>query len=92
MKTQTSKSKYSSYIFMFLICFILPIIGLVYIFVNRKKWEKIDITFYLLVALTNLSLSIVVTFFTRDFWIISIHNIICLIFIIGFIVCKKRLK
>ncbi len=92
MKTQTSKTTYSSYIFRFLVCFLVPVIGLIYIFVNRKKWSKLDITFYLLIALTNLSLTITVTFFTRDFWIISIHNLICFIICIIFILCKKRSK
>ncbi|UIJ67216.1 hypothetical protein LW858_02660 [Bacillus cereus] len=68
--------------FVFFLCFILPPIGCIYLFMNRKVLDKKDFTLYLLFALTNLSLHIVVAFFTRDFWIITLHYIISMIIII----------
>ncbi|QWI25696.1 hypothetical protein EXW34_31510 (plasmid) [Bacillus mycoides] len=73
----------------FLLCFILPLIGFIYILINRKKWNKKETILYLLFALTNLSLTITVTFITRDFWIITIHYIISIILITYFIFTKK---
>ncbi|MGX5524985.1 hypothetical protein ACWKTN_29285, partial [Bacillus toyonensis] len=60
----------------FFLCFILPLIGFIYILINRKKWDKKETSLYLLFALTNLSLTITVTFITRDFWIVTLHYII----------------
>ncbi|PGZ07888.1 hypothetical protein COE47_33350, partial [Bacillus thuringiensis] len=46
---------------------------------------------YFLFALTNLSLNITVLFFTRDFWVVTIHLIINLLIII-FYNSNKRLN
>ncbi|EPF02484.1 hypothetical protein ICQ_05789 [Bacillus toyonensis] len=73
----------------FFLCFILPLIGFIYILINRKKWDKKETSLYLLFALTNLSLTITVTFITRDFWIVTLHYIISIILITYFIFTKK---
>ncbi|QWI25362.1 hypothetical protein EXW34_29610 (plasmid) [Bacillus mycoides] len=73
----------------FLFCFIFPLIGFIYILINRKKWNKQETILYLLFALINLSLTITVTFITRDFWIITLHYIISIILITYFIFTKK---
>ncbi|KAB5628335.1 hypothetical protein E8M24_30760 [Bacillus thuringiensis] len=77
---------------LFLFCFILPLIGLIYILINRKKWNKKETSLYLLFALTNLSLTITVTFITRDFWIVTLHYIISIILISYFIFTKNTNK
>lgn len=89
MKLQTSASWNFKNKLIFLLCFILPLIGFIYILINRKKWNKKETILYLLFALTNLSLTITVTFITRDFWIITIHYIISIILITYFIFTKK---
>ncbi|OOR51872.1 hypothetical protein CN354_25005 [Bacillus cereus] len=87
LKTLTSWSFKDKLIFLF--CFILPLIGFIYILINRKKWNKKETSLYLLFALTNLSLTITVTFITRDFWIVTLHYIISIILITYFIFTKK---
>ncbi|PGE92338.1 hypothetical protein COM62_28345 [Bacillus pseudomycoides] len=67
----------------------LPLIGFIYILINRKKWNKKETNLYLLFALTNLSLTITVTFITRDFWIVTLHYIISIFLIIYFIFTKN---
>ncbi len=89
MKLQTLTSWNLKNKLIFLLCFILPLIGFIYILINRKKWNKKETILYLLFALTNLSLTITVTFITRDFWIVTIHNIISIILITYFIFTKK---
>ncbi|EJV55810.1 hypothetical protein IEM_05422 [Bacillus cereus BAG6O-2] len=89
MKLQTLTSWNFKNKLIFLLCFILPLIGFIYILINRKKWNKKETILYLLFALTNLSLTITVTFITRDFWIVTIHNIISIILITYFIFTKK---
>ncbi|PGF09644.1 hypothetical protein COM59_07100 [Bacillus pseudomycoides] len=89
MKPQTLTSWNFKDKLIFLFCFTLPLIGFIYILINRKKWNKKETILYLLFALTNLSLTITVTFITRDFWIITLHYIISIILITYFISTKK---
>ncbi|MEH6888426.1 hypothetical protein V7024_01420 [Bacillus sp. JJ864] len=67
--------------FVFLLCFLLPPIGCIYLFINRKALNKQDFILYLLFALTNLSLTVLITFFRPDFWIIVMHYVISIIII-----------
>ena len=89
MKTQTLTSWSFKDKLIFLLLFTLPLIGFIYILINRKKWNKKETILYLLFALTNLSLTITVTFITRDFLIITLHYIISIILITYFIFTKK---
>ncbi|KXY16239.1 hypothetical protein AT267_09195 [Bacillus cereus] len=73
----------------FLVCSV-PIIGLIYIFIRRKNWILQNFVHFLLFAVTSLSLKIVVTFFTRDFWIVTAFYVIHLLIIISFVMFKKR--
>ncbi|MCU4771491.1 hypothetical protein OCF65_11785 [Bacillus toyonensis] len=77
--------------FIFFICFIIPVIGFVFVYINRNNWESKEKISYFLFALTNLSLNITVLFFTRDFWVVTIHLIINLLIII-FYNSNKRLN
>lgn len=87
MKMEFSKSKT---IFVFLLSYVLPIVSLIYIFINRKKWIAQNIFFFSLFALTSFIEKIVVTFITRDFWIVVIFELIQFLIIMSFIIIKKR--
>ncbi|WP_247603397.1 hypothetical protein [Bacillus cereus] len=67
--------------FVFFLCFVLPPIGFIYILANRNVLHKSDIVLYVLFSVTTMSLWLSIMLFDRNFWMILIHDVICLIII-----------
>ncbi|HDX9612145.1 TPA: hypothetical protein ROY01_003224 [Bacillus toyonensis] len=69
-------------IFVFFLCFILPPIGIIYIFMNREALQKRDFILYVLFAAINISLWLSLMIFDRSMWMIAGHDALSVIVII----------